>query len=89
MRNYDKLKMNTDDDELLDEFANYTESMAAAPETTSSPEYILRKVNTYLSMGWEESAGAEIERFEDRTGIDFSELVDGTVSRHLKDPREE
>lgn len=74
----------------MDEFAaNYTESMSAATATNDGPEHILEKVNTYLSMGWEESAGAEIERFEDRTGIDFSELVDGTVSRHLKDPREE
>lgn len=76
------------DDELVNTFAdNYTESMSAATSTNDGPEHILEKVNAYLSMGWDESAEAEIERFEDRTGIDFSELVDGTVSRHLKDPR--
>lgn len=81
--------MNTDD-ELVNTFAdNYTESMSAAPATTDSPEHLLEKVDAYLRMGWEETAVEHIEEFEDRTGIDFAELAEDTVSRHLKDPREE
>lgn len=81
--------MNTDD-ELVNTFAdNYTAEMSAAPATNDSPEHLLEKVDAYLSMGWNETAIDHIEEFEDRTGIEFSELVDGTVSAHLVDPREE
>ena len=81
--------MNTEN-ELAEAFeANYMESMSAAPETTDGPRHIVEKIDAYLSMGWESSAIEHIEELESKYGVDFEELVEDTVSAHIKDPRGE
>lgn len=55
----------------------------------SDAETMLGKIDTYLHMGWSSNAEVAIDELEATYDVDFTRMVNETVSEHLHDPREE
>lgn len=62
---------------LVSEFRRgYTEQMSATPESKTTLEQNLEKIETYDRMGWDSNVQEQARQFQAETGIDISDLAD-------------